>query len=93
MKKTITLVALFLFLCISNSYSQVELVSPVNPVYNFLQRMHTLELIPDYNPGNIPISRAAIASFLKIINDNPRKTTNTDKQLLKLNFNLNLPGI
>lgn len=95
MKKLFTLAALILFLCISNCYSQVELVSPVNPVYNFLQRMHTLELIPDYNPGNIPISRAAIASFLKIINDNPRKTTYTDKQLLndfKIEFQFELTG-
>ncbi len=93
MKKFFLFISVFIF--INNCYSQIELVSPQNPVYNFLQRMHTLEVIPDYNPGNIPISRQAVASFLKIIGDNPKKTTSTDKKILsdfKIEFQYELTG-
>jgi len=83
MKKFILISAIFIFVFINNCQSQVELVSPDNSVYTFLQRMHTLEVIPGYNPGNIPLSREVIVSFLRIIENNPKKTTNTDKQILK----------
>jgi Capsule assembly protein Wzi len=73
----------FLFIIITvDCYSQVELVNPRDPVYNFLQRMQTMEIIPDYNPANIPISREAVASFLKIISDNSKRITNVDKKTL-----------
>ncbi|MDQ3193852.1 MAG: capsule assembly Wzi family protein [Bacteroidota bacterium] len=68
---------------IDNVYSQVELVTAGHPVYNYLQRMQTMKIIPDYNPANIPISRETVASFLKTISINSSKITSTDKKLLK----------
>lgn len=80
-KFTSFLSILLIFLC-GELRSQVELVPPSNSVYNFLQRMQTMKIIPDYNPGNIPISREAVAGFLKIIDTNSAKITSVDKKLL-----------
>lgn len=73
---------LFLLL-IAQGYAQVELVPPDHSIYNFLQRMQTMKIIPKYNPANIPISRELIASFLKTINDSSGRVTYIDKKLLK----------
>lgn len=67
----------------SKSYSQVELVSPTHPVYNYLERMMTMKIIPDYNPANVPISRESVSNFLKIIKDNTNKISLVDKKILK----------
>ena len=44
-----------------------------NPVYGYLQRMQTLDIISDYNPGNIPLSREVIAAYLKTIKENQKE--------------------
>ena len=79
----------------SFGYSQVELVSPSHSVYNFLQRMQTMKITPDYNPGNIPISRESVAGFLKLIEVNSKRITSVDKKLLKdykIEFEYELDG-
>lgn len=82
MKKILLLSLLFLCCSISSLYSQVELVPPDNSVYNFLQRMQTMKIIPDYNPGNIPVSREVVADFLKVIMESKSKISSVDKKLL-----------
>ena len=80
MKKSLLL--FFTILTVNTAFSQVELVSPDNPVYSYLQRMQTLDIISDYNPGNIPLSREVIAAYLKTIKENQKKITSTDKSIL-----------
>lgn len=87
MKKFALLTFFLLALFAKNSNSQVELVSPDNTVYNFLQRMQTLEIIKDYNQANIPLSREVIASFLKTIGEKKNKISSTDKKILN-DFNV-----
>lgn len=82
MKKVFLFIPVFLFGLIFNANAQVELVQPTHPVYNFLQRMQTMKIIPDYNPGNIPIDRQNVASFLKIISENYSRLSSTDKRIL-----------
>ncbi len=76
------IVTVYLAAFTSFSYSQVELVSPSHSVYNYLQRMQSLKITPDYNPGNIPISRESVAGFLRLIESNIDKITSIDKKLL-----------
>lgn len=42
-----------------------------------------MQIIPGYNPANIPLSRESVASFLKIIAENTNRITSVDKKLLK----------
>jgi len=67
----------------NRTYSQVELVPPSHPVYNYLQRMQSMKITPDYNPGNIPVSRELVAGFLRLIEANSNRITSVDKKLLK----------
>lgn len=82
MKKLLTIVIIFLFSFLNKSYSQVELVQPDNSVYDYLQRMLTMKVITDYNPGNIPVSRETVASYLKIIESRQDRISRTDRKLL-----------
>ncbi|MFC2093836.1 capsule assembly Wzi family protein [Bacteroidota bacterium] len=75
-------VVLFLFIMVSSIYSQVELVPPSHPVYDYIKRMQLLEVIEDYNSSAIPLSREQIAGYIKIINDNSNKISRTDKKIL-----------
>ncbi len=73
----------FVLLLVSiKASSQVELVPVGSPVYDYFSRMKNLEIIPDYNPGIIPISRETTAGFLKTIESNSRKLSSVDKKLL-----------
>ena len=67
MRKLFTVIIIFLFSFLNKSYSQVELVPPDNHVYNYLQRMLVMNIIMDYNPANIPVSRETVSGYLKII--------------------------
>ncbi len=66
-----------------DAFAQVEMVNPSHSVYGYLERMMTMKVITDYNPANIPISREAVSSFLKIISDNQNKISNVDRKILK----------
>jgi len=82
MRKLFTVIIIFLFSFLNKSYSQVELVPPDNPVYNYLQRMLVMNVITDYNPGNIPVSRETVSAYLKIIESKKNSISGTDKKLL-----------
>ncbi|MBL7129191.1 MAG: hypothetical protein ISS16_09445 [Ignavibacteria bacterium] len=76
-------IVLFLFIMVSSIYSQVELVPPSHPVYDYIKRMQLLGVIEDYNSSSIPLSREQIASYIKIINKNQKKISGTDRKILK----------
>lgn len=82
MKKLFTVIIIFLFSFLNKSYSQVELVPPDNPVYSYLQRMLVMNVITDYNPGNIPVSRETVSAYLKIIESKKDRISGTDRKLL-----------
>lgn len=95
MKKLLTIVIIFLFSFLNKSYSQVELVQPDNSVYDYLQRMLIMKVITDYNPGNIPVSRETVASYLKIIESRQDRISRTDRKLLddfKTEFEYDMNG-
>ncbi len=71
-----------LFNGFQNVHSQVELVPVDNPVYDYLKRMQLEGIIPDYNSGNIPISRAEVADYLKVIKSQSSNFALIDKKLL-----------
>ncbi|MBC8485362.1 MAG: hypothetical protein H8D45_04900 [Bacteroidetes bacterium] len=92
----ILLLSVLLLLSIGTSYSQVELVSPSHPVYDYLKRMQLEGLIHAYNSANIPISRGEVAGYLKIIGENSGKLTGIDKQFLsdyKVEFEYDMTGL
>jgi len=74
-------IILFFFNIVS-VYSQMELVPPSHPVYDFLKRMQLSDFIPDYNSSDIPISRAAVASYLISIEQKRSLLNSIDKGLL-----------
>lgn len=73
---------LVFFSCANIIYSQVELVPVDNPVYDYLKRMQLEGIIPDYNSSNIPISRAEVADYLKVIKAQSLNFALIDKKLL-----------
>ncbi|MBK7157720.1 MAG: hypothetical protein IPH77_03985 [Ignavibacteria bacterium] len=82
MRKLFTVIIIFLFSFLNKSYSQVELVPPDNHVYNYLQRMLVMNVITDYNPANIPVSRETVSAYLKIIESKQDRISSTDRKLL-----------
>jgi Capsule assembly protein Wzi len=76
------LFGLLLILLTYSSFSQVELVPPSNPVYDFLDRMLTNKIIVDYSSSMAPISRREIGNLLSEIESKRKKLTKTDKDLL-----------
>lgn len=78
-------ITIFLFVLItghSRLNAQVELVPVDNPVYDYLKRMQLGGIIPEYNSSNLPISRAEIADYLRIIKANSNRFATIDKNLL-----------
>jgi len=63
-------------------FAQAEYVSADNPVYNFLNRMETLQLIQNYNPFELPKTRGEIGDFLKEVIVNKEKLDNVDQKIL-----------
>ncbi|MBP9191143.1 MAG: hypothetical protein KBF96_01185 [Ignavibacteria bacterium] len=95
MMKQFLLILFFSFLFVNVSFSQVELVQPRHPVYDYLQRMQTMKILKDYNRGNIPLSREKVASFLQIINEKSGSISSVDRQILgdlKLEFEYEMFG-
>ena len=76
-------VFIVLLIALNSVYSQVELVPPSHPVYDYLKRMQLLEVIDDYNSSALPISRECVADYLKTIEENTDKISSTDKKILK----------
>ena len=63
--------------------AQTEYVSSSNSVYDFLERMETLQIITDYNSFELPKTRGEIAGYLKHIIKNESKLDYVDKKILK----------
>jgi len=80
---TCNLLFVILFVMVSSIYSQVELVPPSHPVYDYIKRMQLLGVIEDYNSSVIPLSREQIANYINIINDNSNSLSGTDRKILK----------
>lgn len=72
-----------IFVVIANLlYSQVELVPPSHPVYEYLKRMQLLNIIEDYNSSVTPVSRQQVANHLKVINGKRANLNKLDKEIL-----------
>jgi hypothetical protein len=77
----IILVSVVLLIC-SVSFAQAEYVPADNRVYEFLERMETLQIIPDYNSFEIPKTRKEIAAYLKSVICNSELLNETDRKFL-----------
>lgn len=89
------LIPVLFLLFISTSFAQVELVPVSSPVYDFFLRMKTQEILPDYNPAVIPVSRETAADNLRIISAKSSKLSSVDKKLFRdfeVEFSYDLTG-
>ena len=66
----------------SVTFAQTEYVPADNQVYEFLQRMETLSIIPDYNSFEIPKTRKEIAEYLKTVIDSESGLDDADQAFL-----------
>lgn len=74
-------------------FAQAEYVSTDNPVYDFLNRMETLQLIENYNSFEIPKNRREIGKLLNEIIRNEDQLDFSDKNFLndlKIEFELEI---
>jgi len=87
---------LFLLLIFSGSlFAQTEYVLSNNKVYDFLERMESLQIIHKYNSLEIPKSRSEIAGYLEEVIANKEKLDKADKNLLtdlEVEFELEIYG-
>ena len=79
MKKVLVLV----FILTSLVVAQTEYVNVDNPVYDFLERMETQQIINNYNSFEIPKTRKVIAGYLKQVLQNENMLDNSDTKLLE----------
>jgi hypothetical protein len=89
------LVLLFVLLAAKVSYSQVELVPLTNPLYDYLNRMFTNNIISDYSTSMAPVSRREAANLLLQIDAKRKKISKTDRALLdyyKVEFEYDMYG-
>jgi hypothetical protein len=63
------------------STAQVELTETGDPVYQFLKEMQVSGFLADYNSSAAPVSRKAIAGYLKQINERSGLTTSARSRL------------
>lgn len=73
---------LLILLIYSFTFGQTQYVSVDNRIYEFLERMETLQIIPDYNSFELPKTRKEIADYLKMIIVNQAKIDENDKRYL-----------
>jgi Capsule assembly protein Wzi len=71
-----------LFLTIS-IFSQTEYVPSNNPIYDFLERMESQQIINNYNSFEIPKARNEIAGYIKEVINNKDKLDEVDKKILQ----------
>jgi hypothetical protein len=64
-------------------FPQAEYVPAKDPVYDFLERMETLQLIKHYNPFELPKSRGDVGSYLKEVITNKQKLNIVDQKILE----------
>ena len=88
------LAGIFLLLSL-NIFAQTEYVSISNPVYDFLERMESRQIINNYNSFEFPKTRKEVAGYLKQIIENENKLDNVDKKILndlEIEFEYDLSG-
>ena len=76
-------------------YSQVEYVDAENPVYTFLERMESQQLISDYNSFELPKTRKQISGYLMQAVSNTKFLDKIDVRILndlKSEFELEISG-
>jgi len=87
-------VSIVLILCGVLS-AQTEYVPSDNSVYQFLERMETMQIIPEYNSFEIPKTRKEISSYLEKVIESESRLDDVDKKLiedLKVEFEYELSG-
>ncbi|MBZ0200461.1 MAG: hypothetical protein K8H86_11380 [Ignavibacteriaceae bacterium] len=72
---------LIAFTCILSA--QTEYVEVENPIYNFLERMETLQLIEGYNSFILPKTRRDVAIYLKQVILNINKLNDVDREIVE----------
>lgn len=88
MKITLRFLLIFISFVLSSHlnytslFAQVELVSPTNSVYDFLDRMLINKIIDSYTYSMKPVSRREIGVYLTEIQKKRTKLTKSDKLLL-----------
>jgi hypothetical protein len=87
----------FLFLVVIPmiAHAQSEYVPSDNGVYNFLERMETLQIIPDYNSFDIPKTRREISDYIRTVINSEPLLDKADKEFLndlKTEFEYELYG-
>ncbi len=86
---------MFIFVFTSINIAQTEYVSADNPVYNFLERMETQQIISHYSSFEIPKTRKVIAGYLQQVIQNKDQLDKSDTKLLedlKVEFEFELYG-
>lgn len=78
-RKTLLLV----FIYFMAAFAQSEYSETTNGVYQFIERMHVLGYVNNYNSFTIPLPRKVLAEKLYTINLNKSKLSVTDQQLLQ----------
>jgi len=79
LKKVLAIILLSAFVAMA----QVEDVSVNHKVYNFLEKLSVLNVINNYNPFEIPISRKQVAQYLSEASVNASQLNQTDKEILQ----------
>lgn len=77
------------------AFPQAEYVPSDNRVYDFLERMETLQIIPDYNSFEIPKTRGEIAGYIKKVMASESMLDQSDREFLndlKIEFEYELYG-
>ncbi len=77
------------------SFAQTEYVPSDNRVYDFLERMETLQIIPDYDAFEIPKTRVEVTDYIKRIILSESILDKADRQFLddlKIEFEYELYG-
>ena len=74
MKKLLIILAFFSI----NLFAQVEYVLTDNPVYDFLERMETRQIIHNYNTFDLPKTRKEIASLIKQVIESQNQLDESD---------------
>ena len=77
--KKIFLIILFLA---SPAYAQVGYVNIEHPVYDFLERMQSYQIIENYDPFELPLGRKDVVSFIKIIENEKDRLSSIDSDIL-----------
>ncbi len=86
---------IFILVVYSVSYAQTEYVPVDNRVYDFLERMEALQIIPEYNSFEIPKTRKEIAEYLESVITSVSKLDEVDKNILsdlEIEFEYELKG-